>query len=102
MFLFADTAGETVQPPRMFCRIAAAAPGWPSIAAYWAACANRPNAIIAPIRPTSTPSGASRATRPVSSPAITNTAITPTAMPTTMGSAQGLALRTMPAAIRSC
>src|SRR5215472_6690247 len=29
MFRLAATAGVTVQPPRMVCRIAAAAPGWP-------------------------------------------------------------------------
>jgi len=56
-FLLAATAGVTVQPPRMLCRIAAAAPGWPSIVAYWADCANRPKTIIAAIRPASTPNG---------------------------------------------
>jgi hypothetical protein len=51
MFLFAATAGVTVQPPRMLCRIAAAAPGWPSIVEYWADWVNRPNVISAPSRP---------------------------------------------------
>src|SRR5215469_17354861 len=88
----ADTAGVTVQPPRMVCRIAAAAPGWPSIAEYWADCAYRPNTIIAAASPDSTPSGAKNATRPVTGPTTTNTSSTPTPTSATMGSAQGFAL----------
>src|SRR6516165_2137617 len=102
MFLLAATAGVTVQPPRMLCRIAAAAPGWPSIVAYWADWVNRPNAISAPISPLRMPSGNRKKNRPVTSPTITNTARMPTPMSATMGSAQGLALRTMPAAMRIC
>ncbi len=102
MFLLAVTAGVTVQPPRMLCRIAAAAPGWPSIAEYWAAWANRPKMIIAPASPLSTPSGARNAISPVISPAITNTASMPSPTPATMGSAHGFDLRTRPAAIRIC
>src|SRR5499427_9410804 len=102
MFLFAATAGVTVQPPRMLCKIAAAVPGWPSIVAYWADWVNRPNMISAPSSPLMMPSGSSQKIRPVINPTITNTARMPTPTSASMGSAQGLALRTMPAAMRSC
>ena len=36
MFRLAAMAGVTVQLPRMFSSTAAAAPGWPSMAEYWA------------------------------------------------------------------
>ncbi len=48
-------AGVTVHFPRIVCSTAAAAPGCPSMAEYWADCANRPNRIIATSSPSSTP-----------------------------------------------
>src|SRR6266516_3326498 len=102
MFLFAAMAGVTVQFPRMLCRMAAAAPGWPLIVEYCAACANRPKATIPPISPSSTPSGIRTAAVPVTRPRTTASAMTPAAMPNTIGSALGLALRTMPATMRIC
>ncbi len=53
----AAMAGVVVNPPRRLCRIAAAAPGWPSTAAYWADVANRPKSTIAAAAPDRMPSG---------------------------------------------
>ena len=87
-FLLAVTAGVTVQLPRMPCSTAAAAPGWPSIMANCARCANRPNKIIAASRPSSTPSGIRKAASPVNSPTSTDTTMMPTALPMMIGIAR--------------
>src|SRR5215470_7876921 len=102
MLRLADTAGVIVQPPRMLCRIAAAAPGWPSTALYWADWAYRPKMIIATIAPLSTPSGISSAAVPVSRPTTTKIASTPIPARATSGSARGLVLRMIPATMRIC
>src|SRR5215472_16692563 len=102
VFRLNETAGVTVQLPRMLCRIAAAAPGWPSMVAYCADCANRPNKIIAAVSPASTPSGIRNSARPVSSPTTTTIAMIPMPVAATIGSAFGLALRMIPATMPIC
>ena len=102
MLRLADTAGVTVQPRRMPCMMAAAAPGWPSTALYCADWAYRPKMSIDTIRPAATPSGISSAARPVRRPTITKTAITPIPARATIGSARGSDLRMIPATMRIC
>ncbi len=51
------TAGVTRQSPRMFDRIAAAAPSWPSTWLYAVACTRLPNTNAATTRPSSRPRG---------------------------------------------
>ena len=102
MFLLAVTAGVTVQLPRMDCSTAAAAPGCPSIAEYWAPCANRPNRNMPIPSPSSRPSGIRKPARWVSSPISTNTTMIPAALPKTIGSALGFCLLTRLATIRIC
>ncbi len=102
MFLLALTAGVTVQLPRMFCSTAAAAPGCPSMAAYCAACAYRPNKINDTSTPSSTPKGMRNAASPVSSPTITRTTRMPRPLPTMIGIAFGSDLRISPATMRIC
>src|SRR6266516_4831303 len=102
MLRLADTAGVTVQPRRMLCMMAAAAPGWPSTALYCADWAYRPKMIIATSRPLAIPSGSSSASRPVKMPTITKTASTPIPARITIGSARGLDLRMIPATMRIC
>src|SRR5215831_6319291 len=102
MFLLPAIAGVTVQFPRMPWTMAAAAPGWPSIALYCADCAYLPNSTIAASTPSMTPSGMSNAASPVSSPTTTAIARTATPLPITIGSALGSDLRMIPATMRIC
>src|ERR1019366_2605576 len=102
IFRFAETAGVTVQLPRIDCMMAAAAPGCPAIAAYWADWANLPNKSIPTDTPTRTPSGMMSRPVPVSRPAMTNAAMIRIALPITIGRAFGFCLRTIPATKPIC
>src|SRR5690606_21580909 len=96
------TASVTVQPPRMFFRIATAAPGCPASIRYCARCASCPKTIMPTASAVRIPIGTKNHSRPKTTPIRTTTTRAPAAEANTMGRAFGSALRSSWATMRIC